>query len=151
MKKIIVFLLVSVMVLSLCGCSRRSYADDDMLESEFTDDDFCGDIKLEICSDVDSESQSVELRFENFGKLGCSYDGGRRLEVKIGKSWYIVPDRSPAVEVSLLHLPSGCTDAGELTLSGHYGQLPRGQYRIVKKFCRSDGAVLIAAGRFSVK
>ncbi len=72
------------------------------------------------------------------------------LKEKDGKWYFVEPERSVAVTLELLWVPSGSTDTVEISWENSYGKLPGGHYRLLKNFSDYEKGYYLA-GEFDVK
>lgn len=151
MKKLSALLGTLMLILCLSGCGSRRFLSSELLLSEFEDNEISRDIELDVRGEINEDSLSIPIRFKNELQQDCTYDAMRRLEARLGSKWYIVPDSAPAVSLGLYLLPAGSSRDSELLLSGHYGTLPEGSYRVIKQFSTDDGSIFTSAAEFSVE
>ena len=151
MKKIICLISALLLSLSLCGCAKKGFNKNELLESDYAARPLSQELSLRLKNDsFNPHAAFADLIVENKGGREFTFDAVRRLEVSLGGSWYIVPDESPAVNLALYYLDKGETAELKLQLEGHYSSLPSGHYRIIKLFTDQRGENELTAVEFNI-
>ena len=126
MKKIFVILFAALMILTGCGAGNKSLG---ISEAVITDTEI---LRMNI-TEVSSKEIAVEII--NKSKCEIGFEEYYYLEFKEDGEWHILEPKHEAsfIEIAyVLEKESTCTWGD--SISRIYGELPEGEYRIIKYF-----------------
>ncbi len=125
MNKLIAAFLVLLMLLSGCGGNKSL----GVSEKVITDTDI---VTMKI---TDFSSKDIAVEINNTGKCEAGYGEAFSLEFKKDGEWHILEPKGEAAFIEILYI----LEAESTCTWGHnfeyiYGELPEGEYRLIKEF-----------------
>ena len=126
MKKIFVIILAAILLLTGCGAGNKSLG---VSEEVITDTDI---LKIKITSFSASE---IALEITNSSKCEVGYEEYYSIEFFEDGNWHILKPKYEAsfIEVAYILEKESTSTWGD-SISRIYGELPEGEYRIIKYF-----------------
>ena len=134
-KSVLLFLFIFLIVFS--GCSESTSWNPDTMEkglseAEISTDKIAAAIKE---TDMESDSKSITILFENKTNSDFIYGQEPRLEVRIDTEWYVVPIKDGIAWTAIaIQLKPNSTNEYEEDLGLLYDNLIAGHYRYIKSF-----------------
>ena len=128
MKKLLVVLLGSILLLGVTGCSNKNVfsigeESDVLIEDKY--------VSFEMDKDTLTES-SATVVFRNNSEYTVSYGTPYELEIKKNGKWHKI-NVELFFNLPLMTLNSGESTNLEFNWAESYGKLAKGEYRIIKK------------------
>ena len=145
MKRMIIALCLSVlMLLAACGGTLNK---SDLKPSPYEESELSGGVAMSAASSVvGPDTEMINLRIINATDKELTFGADYTLETQLDGEWYVVPPKEEMSFIMIAYiLEAHGTAQVEAALSGPYGKLPDGRYRVVKGFSSEDGNTAAAA------
>lgn len=127
MKKLLVVLLGSILLLGVTGCGKNNFDIGEESDVEVVDKY----VSFEIDDETLTET-STTVVFRNNSEYTVSYGTPYELEMKKNGKWHKI-NVSLFFNLPLMSLNSGESTNLEFNWAESYGELAKGEYRIIKK------------------
>lgn len=152
MKKMIAIVSALFIMAALTGCGSRGFRAEKLTVSEYNAAEVNTQVQLFIKQKtMTSNTQEAAAAIVNLTDKEFTFDAVQRLEVKLDGKWYIVPDSQEGIALAIIYtLPAEGTEETLLYFGERYGELPQGEYRVLKLFTGSDGETAIASAEFKI-
>lgn len=128
MKKLLVILLGSILLLGVTGCSNKNGFSVGEESNVVVEDKY---VSFEIDKDTLNESGATVV-FRNNSEYTVSYGTPYELEIKKDGKWHEI-NVELFFNMPLMSLNSGESTNLEFNWAESYGELAKGEYRIIKK------------------
>lgn len=152
MRKMIAIVSALLIMAALTGCGSSGFSADKLTISEYNDAEVNTQVQLFIKQKtMTSNTQEAAAAIVNLTDKEFTFDAVQRLEVKLDGKWYIVPDSQEGIALAIIYnLPAERTEETMLYFGERYGELPQGEYRVLKLFTGPDGETAIASAEFKI-
>ena len=127
MKKLLVVLLGSILLLGVTGCGKNNFDIGEESDVEVVDKY----VSFEIDKDTLTETSATVI-FRNNSEYAVSYGTPYELEIKKNGKWHKI-NVELFFNLPLMTLNSGESTNLEFNWAESYGKLAKGEYRIIKK------------------
>jgi hypothetical protein len=136
--------LAALMLLTACGGALNK---SNLESSPYGESDLSGGVAMSTASSVvGPDTEMISLRIINETDKELTFGADYTLETLMDGEWYVVPPKEEMSFIMIAYiLEANGTAQAEVALSGAYGKLPDGRYRVVKGFSSEDGNTAAAA------
>ncbi|MDF2473641.1 MAG: hypothetical protein K0R21_1423 [Anaerocolumna sp.] len=140
MRKLLILLCAFIIIILFVVFQNQENETPTLELSRISTSDINNDVVLSIKENsITSETQELNLVYENKSKEEYIYGGVDFLEMKADGKWYsLAPKENVQWNMLAYTLPPESIKESIFSIKAYYGDLTKGKYRIVKTLSQSD-------------